>query len=410
MTETSEEQSLDLNQKKRSLNIEIVTETYPPEINGVAHTISMLVQGLRKNNNTVSVIRPRQKSDQISQKDNFINRDCLVNSLPIPLYPELRMGMPKKNFLITRWGKNRPDIVHIATEGPLGWSAVKAARELNIPVTSDFRTNFHSYSSLYKVGFLKPLIMAYMKHMHNATDCTMVPTQKLSRDLQTSGINNLIVMPRGVDTTQFSTDRRSNSLRRSWNVEPSDVVLLCVGRLAVEKNLDLLIKSYKHAQAVDSSTKLVVVGDGPLRKSLECLCADAIFAGIQRGTSLAEYYASADVFVFPSMTETFGNVTIEAMASGLAVVAYDLAGAGELIQSTVNGIVVEPNNEPAFIEAVQSIVMNKSLIQKLGQQALHTAHQNSWEEIISRTEEIFKQVVDVKKSSQACHENFIIQT
>lgn len=409
MTENPRQYALDLNHSYSPLNIEVVTETYPPEINGVAHTISMLVSELRKLNHLVNVIRPQQPSD-LSTDHKKNNQDILVNSFPIPLYSELRMGIPAKRMLLDRWGKTKPDIVHIATEGPLGWSAARAARLLNIPVTSDFRTNFHAYSSFYRLGFLEPLIMAYMRHFHNATDRTMVPTDKLKQELELAGLKNLRVMPRGVDTSHFSEKLRSPQLRASWNAEPLDVVLLSVGRLAVEKNLDLLIKSYQHAKNIDPRTKLVVVGDGPLREPLKKKCPEAIFVGKKSGLELAEYYASADIFVFPSLTETFGNVTIEAMASGLAVIAYRHAAAGDLIMTEKNGITVDPGDENAFIQAVITTLMNQSLIRRLGVAAIATAKQQSWEEIVRKTEDVWREIILEKKEIQPCHDNFIIST
>jgi glycosyltransferase involved in cell wall biosynthesis len=410
MTETTIQYALERKHVSEPLKIEVVTETYPPEINGVAHSISMLVRGLRKNNHVVNVIRPRQSSDLTTRQDQRTSQDILVKSFPLPFYKELRMGIPAQKMLLKRWAKNTPDMVHIATEGPLGWSAAKAARKLNIPVTSDFRTNFHVYSSLYKVGFLEPLVKAYMKYFHNATDCTMVPTEKLKQELEHAGLNHLRVMPRGVDTGHFSDQLRSNQLRASWNAELLDVVLLSVGRLAVEKNLELLIKSYMQARAIEPRTKLVVVGDGPLRESLQKKCPEAIFVGKKMGAELAQYYASADIFVFPSLTETFGNVTIEAMASGLAVIAYRHAGAGDLIESGVNGITVDPGDEKAFSNAVNTTVIHQSLIRRLGNAAVKTAKQQSWEEIVRKTECLWLEIIKVKKQTQNCHDNFIIPT
>lgn len=410
MTENQRQHALDLNHSYTPLKIDVVTETYPPEINGVAHTISMLVNGLRKSHHSVNVIRPRQPSDPVLPVAGTSVKDILVNSFPIPLYNELRMGLPAKKMLIGRWTNDRPDIVHIATEGPLGWSAVRAALELKIPVTSDFRTNFHAYSSLYKLGFLEPLIMAYMKYFHNATDCTMVPTEKLKQELKRAGLLNLHVMPRGVDTQHFSKNLRSSQRRASWNADPQDVVLLSVGRLAVEKNLDLLIKSYQKAKNVEPRTKLVVVGDGPLRESLQKKCPDAIFAGKKSGLELAEFYASADIFIFPSLTETFGNVTIEAMASGLAVIAYRHAAAGDLITTGINGITIDPGDEDAFTKAVITSLRNQSLIRNLGSLAIITAKQQSWDEIVRRTEFIWREIISRKLKTRNCHDNFIIPT
>ena len=401
---------MNLTLPRNRLHIDVVTETYPPEINGVAHTISTLVQGLRKNNHHVFVIRPEQTSEKYSKDIKRYNHEFLVKSVPIPFYKELRMGLPAKDMLIKCWTTKRPDLVHVATEGPLGWSAVRAARELSLPITSDFRTNFHAYSSMYKIGFLEPMNLAYLRWIHNATDRTMVPTAKLKHELEARGVMNLKIMPRGVDTSIFSSTLRSQELRDSWGADHSDIVLLSVGRLAVEKNLGLLIRSYEAARAITPATKLIIVGDGPLRNSLEKQCPHAIFVGTKRGKDLAQHYASADAFVFPSLTETFGNVTIEAMASGLAVIAFRHAAAGDLIDSGHNGLTVEAKNEEAFIAAVIETIKNRKLLQKLGQAATHTASHHSWHSIIERTEDLFYEVIHAHKKNQDCHGKFIIPT
>lgn len=410
MAETTQHITIDCPIHNTSLHIDVVTETYPPEVNGVAHTISMLVQGLRKKNHVVRVIRPEQQADKGIKSIPVRECDILVKSFPIPIYRELRMGLPCKQKLIKHWKAERPDVIHIATEGPLGWSAVRAAHELGIPMSSDFRTNFHAYSAMYKIGFIEPLIISYLRWIHNATNKTMVPTEKLKQELETMGLLNLEVMPRGVDTAHFSSHLRSETLRASWGAHDADVVLLSVGRLAVEKNLELLLRSYEAAQAISPATKLVVVGDGPLRAELERKCPHAIFAGMKRGTDLAKYYASADVFVFPSLTETFGNVTIEAMASSLAVVAYRHAAAGDLIETGVNGITVEPGDEQAFIAAVVETTMNQPLLNGLGRAAAETACHHSWESIIQKTEQVLYSLIQSSKKNALCHDTLIVST
>jgi len=410
MVETTQNLTTDCLAYNTPLHIDVVTETYPPEVNGVAHTVSMLVQGLRKNQHHVSVIRPKQPSDRENASDAVEESDFLVKSFPIPFYRELRGGLPCKQRLIRRWKVKRPDVIHIATEGPLGWSAVRAAKELGIPTSSDFRTNFHAYSAMYNIGFFKPLIVAYLRWIHNSTNKTMVPTAKLKQELQSMGLLNLEVMPRGVDTSHFSSHLRSESLRASWGAQPSDIVLLSVGRLAVEKNLELLLRSYEAAQERVPTSKLVIVGDGPLRAALEKKCPTAIFVGTKRGLDLAQHYASAEVFVFPSLTETFGNVTIEAMASGLAVVAYRHAAASDLIQTGVNGMTVEPGDERAFIQAVVETTMNRPLLNRLGLAGAETARHHSWEVIIRKTEKVLYELIQSQKKNDSRHDSFIIQT
>lgn len=375
-----------------SLRIAVVTETYPPEINGVAHTISKIVEGLRARGHSLMLVRPKHRMDGSPLNESGF-QEVLVRGAPIPMYKQLRMGLPAQGALQKLWLKQRPDLVHIATEGPLGWSAARAARKLNIPTSSDFRTNFHAYSQFYGFGWLKGAIVSYMRKFHNSTQCTMVPTQGLMAELSKIGFEKMMVVPRGVDTEQFSPDHRSDALRNAWGVKPDTQVLLSVGRLAVEKNLDTVIRCYQSLLAQNYPVKLVIVGDGPLREGLERSCPDALFVGQKTGHSLSEHYASADLFVFPSLTETFGNVTIEAMASGLAVIAYDHAAAGQLIGDHQNGMLVEAKNEHGLFNAAAHIAGNQALRSKIRDAARKTAVDHDWNSVVMRTESIFRLLI-----------------
>jgi glycosyltransferase involved in cell wall biosynthesis len=377
---------------KPHLNIAVVTETYPPDINGVAHTLSKIVQGLQRNGHVLWLVRPKNQATETAIcNDRY--QEILVKGLPIPFYKQLRMGLPAKRELTRLWSRQRPDIVHIATEGPLGWSALQVAKKLKLPVSTDFRTNFHAYSQHYGIGWLSGAIMAYLKKFHNSAHATMVPTSQLQEELSDAGFKHLSVVPRGIDTEVFSPDHRSATLRASWGAIDSSRVLLYVGRLAPEKNLKLVIQTYLHLKRQHGDIKLVLVGDGPMRESLEKEQPDVIFAGFQTGTALAQYYASADIFMFASQTETFGNVTIEAMASGLAVVAFDHAAAGELIQSGVNGMLARTYSDLDFEMAVQAILNNKELMQHLSMNACQSARALSWRMIVERTESVFQRVM-----------------
>ena len=165
---------------QRPLRITCVTETYPPEVNGVAMTIARLVQGLRARHHVVQVVRPRQAADTGPTASGDGHDDVVVRGVPIPRYAGLRMGLPCKNTLVQLWTRNRPDVVHIATEGPLGRSALLAATALGLPVCSDFRTNFHAYSSHYGFGWIARAITGYLRGFHNRADCTMVPTEEMA--------------------------------------------------------------------------------------------------------------------------------------------------------------------------------------------------------------------------------------
>lgn len=373
-----------------SLRLSVVTETWPPEINGVSLTLSKLVQGLCARNHQVQLIRPRQtRVDQALNHSGF--EEVLMRGMPIPRYPELKLGLPGKRALIQAWTLKRPDLVHIATEGPLGWSALQAARRLRLPVTSDFRTNFHAYSQHYGVGWLRKPIVAYLRKFHNLTQLTMVPTQALRAELMAIGFDNVKVVARGVDTQLFNPERRSDELRGQWGADAGSLVMLVVGRLAAEKNLDVAVRAFEAMRAHHRDVKLVFVGDGPLRESLRQRCPQAVFAGMRKQAELAAYYASADLFVFPSVTETFGNVTIEALASGLPVLAFDTAAAGDWVRHDANGWLVPPQDESGLLAVATSLAQDPSRLAQARTLARAQVTDLDWRQIAVQVEGLMMQ-------------------
>jgi glycosyltransferase involved in cell wall biosynthesis len=377
----------------RPRRVAMVTETFPPEINGVAMSMARLVHGLHERGHSVQLVRPRQTLTPGDAADARFD-EVLTRGCPIPRYPHLRMGLPAKRTLVRLWSQRRPDAVHIATEGPLGWSALRAARELDLPVTTDFRTNFHAYGQHYGIGWLAAPILGYLRGFHNQAQCTMVPTDAMRTDLAARGFERLHVVGRGVDTRLFGPTRRNPELRRSWGAGENDLVLAYVGRLAAEKNLNAVLAAHGAMQALRAETKLLFVGDGPLRNALRARCPQAIFAGHRSGGDLAAHYASADVFLFPSLTETFGNVTTEAMASGLPVVAFDSAAAGQLIAHGRNGLLAAGADLPAFVRAALPLAHDGALRAALGAAARETACRIDWRSVVLRFESIVSQVID----------------
>ena len=383
----------------RSLRIAVVSETYPPEVNGVAVTLSKVVEGLRNANHAVQLIRLRQNgTDAAAQDDMYAGyQEVLMRGFPIPNYPDLRMGIPSKSTLIRLWQLKRPDVVHIATEGPLGWSALRAAMYLKLPVSTDYRTNFQSYSTHYGVGFLYKPIMAYLKKFHNLAGCTMVPTEALRASLAAVGFQRLKVVSRGVDTVAYDPAHRSDALRQQWGLAPQDLAVLCVGRLAKEKNLDLLLRAFEAIQARQPSARLVLVGHGPMLQELKLKCPGAIFTGQLRGHTLAEHYASADLFLMPSLTETFGNVTTEAMASGLPVVAFNYAAAAEMIVSGVNGRLAAMRDAEDFVFAASQVAAQPVQLKSMAAAARQTALGLDWACIVEKFENELQEVIDASR-------------
>ena len=370
----------------RKMRVAMVTETYPPEINGVAMTMGRIVGGLQSRGHTVQLIRPRQHADDRPAEQPLFE-EVLQRGVPIPRYDALKLGLPAKQALLRLWAKLRPDIVHVVTEGPLGWSALAATAKLKLPVSTDFHTNFHSYSTHYGVGWLKTPITAYLRKFHNKALSTLVPTESLRDELQALGFRNLEVVARGVDTALFQPQRRSATLRQTWGVQDRDLVALSVGRLAPEKNLPLVLRSYQLMRELQPRLRLVLVGDGPERARLERENPDVIFAGMRIGENLAAHYASADVFLFPSVTETYGNVTVEAMASGLAVVAYDYAAAQQHIRHSENGVLAPFGAADDFVQAAAALVNDGERIKALGKHARITTEKLDWSCIVVEFEQ-----------------------
>ena len=348
------------------MRIGIVSETYPPEINGVALTVHSLAAGLASRGHSVDLIRPRQAQPHHDEPGIDVLH---VRGCALPRYPGLRFGLPAARALRRHWSQQRPDAIYVATEGPLGWSAVRAARRLGIPRVSGFHTRFDRYADHYGIGLLTPLVRGYLRQFHLRGSATLVPTDALAQELHAMGISNARLLRRAVDTQLYHPRHRDDELRAAWGVDAATPVVLYVGRLAPEKNLELAVQAFRAIQQRVPQARYVWVGDGPARATLEAAHPDFIFAGVQRGVALARHYASADLFLFPSLSETFGNVIIEAMAAGLPVVAYAEGAAREHLMDGVHGYCVESGNAAAFIDAATRLASNPGLIRHMGRAA-----------------------------------------
>ena len=378
------------------LRVAVVTETYPPEINGVAMTTGRMVDGLVAAGHRVDLIRPRQAHEggsiQLADGAEGVE-EMLSRGIPLPRYANLQLGLPARKVLLRRWSVQRPDVVQVVTEGPLGWSALTAARKLRLPVISEFHTNFHRYSGHYGVGWLKRPIAAYLRKFHNRADLTLVPTHALCGELAEQGIARVDVVSRGVDTALFDPARRSASLRRSWGLEEDDLAVVYVGRIAPEKNLALLEKAFDAIRARQPRARLILVGSGPAAQALQARQPAAVFCGPRSGPFLAEHYASGDLFLFPSLTETYGNVVAEALASGLPVVAYRDAAARELIEHQVHGWLAEPGDEAAFVAGAVALAEAPELRSRQRLAARERVASLAWQAIVERLVALQRQVI-----------------
>lgn len=349
------------------MRIAIVSETWAPEINGVALTVQRYVEQLLALGHQVELTCPRRGDGHGVTVPGL--EEYRVAGAPIPRYPALRFGLPSAARLRRRWQRLRPDAVYVATEGPLGWSAVGIARSLGIRVATGFHTRFDDFVAHYGAGFLTPLVFAWLRRFHNRADATLVPTRALAEQLALRGFRQPLALGRSVDCQRFDPRHRDPALRAQWGADDNTPVLIQVGRIAAEKNLTLAVAAFAEVRRANPAARMVWVGDGPALAGLHASHPDHHFAGMRLGTDLARHYASADLFLFPSLTDTFGNVTLEAMASGLPVVAFDYAAAGAHVEDGGNGRAVAFGDADAFIAATQELAADAALRRRLGARA-----------------------------------------
>lgn len=374
----------------------IVTETYPPEVNGVALTVQTKEQGLRHRGHEVEVVRPRQPSDAAERP-----HELLVRSAQIPRYPGMRFGFPAHRALRRRWTERRPDAVYIATEGPLGFSAMRTARRLGIPVASGFHTRFDEYTVDYGVGFLQPLALRWMRHFHNASAATLVPTCELSDFLRANTFADVVHLPRAVDTQRFDPARRDAALRASWGVGENALAAIYLGRIAAEKNLPLAVRAFRELQKHRPDARFVWVGEGPEAAAIRDANPDFVFCGLKRDEELATHFASADLFIFPSHSETFGNVTLEALASGVATVAFRYGAAREHIVDGVSGVAIEGKDDAAFVAAVCRLAGDDHARRAMGEAAREAVRKLRPAQVSADFDDILQRIARLRSETDA---------
>ena len=368
------------------MHIEFVTDTYPPDVNGAAKTISYLVTCLRNAGHKVTIIGPHPESE------------LAVFSVRVPKYASVNIGFIGKSRLKRYWEKTRPDIIYIAGEAFLGKAAVRAASELNIPTIAGYHTNFAQYAANWKMKFLVGRTIRYLINFHKRVSATVVPSDSVMIELQELGYSKLHVLGRGVDTELFNPAKRSQARRSKWGAKPNTPVALFASRISPEKNLTLLSHAFKEMQQLDPNTRCVVVGDGPSYERFEKENPNVICYRFKHGEELAEIYASADIMVFPSLTETFGNTVTESLASGLVVVAYDYAGAQMHIDRGVNGLLVDYGNEEQFLEKCAE-AMQLAFNEPLRSAARDSVSALSWDAVAQRLVAVADGLIEAQKNT-----------
>ena len=381
-----------------SLKVAIVSETYLPQINGVSRTLKRLTDYLVQQGDQVQLLIPRY-AEQLPQKEG-VRLDAFA-AFPLPMYREVVLPLVRPATIRKRLQEFGPDLVHVATEGFMGWAALRAAKQLGLPVVTSYHTNFAQYLNHYHLGWLNRPCWSYLRRFHNATKFTACPTLSIKKLLESNGFEKVIVWGRGVNSEDFSPAKRNAQLHRELGIGSEEMVFTYVGRLAAEKNLEMLLEAWRLIPQ-HLPCRLLLVGDGPLHSRLSELADDrVIFAGYRQGEALSAITASADVLVFPSLTDTFGNVVLEAMASGLPAIAFDVSGPGDIIHHGETGLLVASISAETLAAAMQSVLdMDSERLGLMRQHARRYAERQSWNAILGQLRAQYLQVLQREAALQ----------
>jgi glycosyltransferase involved in cell wall biosynthesis len=377
------------------MRVTLVTETYFPQVNGVSRTLGELVRLLEACGDSVQLVHP----DYGVPVDR--DHDCPVRSVVLPFYKELHLPLPPFRAAHRAIESFRPDVIHIATEATLGLSILVRALRRGVPVVSSFHTNFDQYSRYYRVSWARSVIWRYLRWFHNHTRETYVPSETTITQLESLGLKRLVLWKRGVDSALFRPGRPGGAaIRRALGWAPDDIVITYVSRIASEKNVDYLADALAIVAGRRPEVRVLWVGDGPARPAIEKRIGSfAHFAGYRQGEDLADHYAASDIFAFSSLTETFGNVVLEAMSAGLPVVALRAGGVGETVQSGRTGILVEPSEPPACLaDGPLSLIEDGDRRTTMARAARDYALTQSWHEIMSGLRDRYQTVIESRES------------
>ncbi|HVI42725.1 MAG TPA: glycosyltransferase family 1 protein [Anaerovoracaceae bacterium] len=370
------------------MKIAIFTDTFYPQINGVTNTLGKITNYFEKANIEYKIFAPRYDDDTDLSTERFY-------SLKFFLYPDCRIALPNVFRVSQTLSNFKPDLIHLMTEFNMGLTGLYYGKKYNIPTVSNYSTNFSQYTDYYKLDFLKQGIWDYLKWFHNQNSITLCPSHEAQKLLKQHDIGNTGIFSRGIDMQKFHPAYRNDSLRRKLGVEKK-IAFLYVGRVSFEKDLDILCESYKKVKEnYGDNIGLIITGDGPyLEKCKNAFPADTIFTGFKKDTELSGIYASADIFICPSSTETFGNVALEAMASGLPVIGADAGGLKEIITHRRNGLKFKTRETSELVNCMIELIENTSLRESLKINGIHFSKNRSWDKIINSLINIYEDVID----------------
>ncbi|MCX7909631.1 MAG: glycosyltransferase family 1 protein [Ignavibacteria bacterium] len=367
------------------MKIAIFAGTLNENQDGVTRVLFRQIRYFKRLGYEMVFFTPSYEDD--GQLDNVFK----IQSIPFPLYSDYKLSLPNKKRLLKVLEKIEPDIVFINSPCTLGWAAAKVANTINVPVVAIYHTHFPTYLSYYKISFLEPYVWRYMRYLYEKCNIVFVPSKSVEEDLNEKGITNTKYIPHGVDTNVFNPRFSNPSFKKELGVEGKKIVLF-VGRIVKEKNIDVLQEAMNFLHKRDDFV-LVIAGGGPYLEYYQKRMQNTIFLGHLNTSKLVEVYSSSDIFVFPSVTESFGNVILEAMACSLPPIVAKSFGASELIQDFSNGLLTEPNSAKDLADKIELLLENEKLRQSLSANAYSSAIKYSWENILNTYKKCFEGII-----------------
>ncbi len=366
----------------RPLRVALVTSSYNYIKDGVALTLNRLVAFLEAQGVEVLVFAPTAPEPAFQHAGTIV----AVPSVALPARPEYRLALGMPADVREKLKAFAPDIIHIAVPDLLGMRALKLAREEGIPAVATYHTRYETYLKHY--WYAAPftgLLKAHLRRFYGACREVYVPSTDIAESLKREGCrDNFRIWPRGIDASRFDPVKRSTGWRAQHGIGVDEVVVLHVSRLVREKRIDVLAGMLNGLKGTGAPHRVVIVGDGPELETLQAALPHAVFTGTLDGEMLAIAYASSDIFVFPSETESFGNVTLEAMASGLACLCADASGSRSLVDDGVTGFLAPPGDVPAFTALLERLVRDADLRTRMGAAARAKSLTFRWDETLAR--------------------------
>ncbi|ADY56268.1 glycosyl transferase group 1 [Syntrophobotulus glycolicus DSM 8271] len=375
------------------MRIAYFTDTYLPQINGVSNTLKRLGEYLAEKEIKHMVFAPQYEEIERSQVPSPVVR---FKSISVPFYPECRLSFPLYANLSRLADQFAPDLVHLTDPLGIGLAGLRYARERGIPIVSSFHTNFDDYLKYYNLEYLENVVWGLFKWFHRFSDLNFCPSIETLKILENKGIKNLRLWSRGIDMNTFSPKLRDSEIRKQFKME-NKTTFLYVGRLAAEKDLDILIAGIERVNvSYADKVQFILVGEGPYAKLLkERTDKNVLLTGYLEGQELARIYASCDAFVFPSSTETFGNVVLEAMASGLPVIAVNAGGVKDNVLDSYNGLMCSPRDSENLAKAIITLIEDKILLKILADNALKHIKGKSWSSIFDQLVADYSSVLQI---------------